>query len=62
MLEGSVVTAFRVIREETGRQLTTPQVIVQAIAANAFPRTRLIAAIAFLLIALLLTFHDASFL
>jgi hypothetical protein len=58
MFKRPVISTFRVCRKVTGRQFSAVQMILQAIATGAFPRTRLIAAIAFLLVSLLFAFHD----
>ena len=57
MLKRPVICAFGICRKTTGRQLPGRQVKLQAITADAFSRTRFIAAITFLFILFLFTFH-----
>jgi len=57
MLERPVIRAFGFGRETTGRQFPRGQVILQTIAANGFPRTRFVAAIALLLVSFLFAIH-----
>jgi hypothetical protein len=57
MLKRSIKSALGICGEAAGRELPAAQMKVQAIATYSLSRTRLVRAIAILLVPFLLTFH-----
>lgn len=57
MLEGTVLSLLGVPREATAGKLTTLEVILEAVTADALSRTGIVAAIALLQVLFLLAVH-----
>jgi hypothetical protein len=57
--KGTVVCPFDAVREAAGRQLPHRKMVTDAVAANAFARTRVIGAVAVLEILLFVAFHES---
>jgi hypothetical protein len=58
MFEGAIVSSFSIPWKTTARQLAAFQVILQALATDAFSGTRIVTAVAFLKVLLFLTLHQ----